>query len=113
MSFFESVGNNIVEILEEKNMTQKQLADEIGISKQVMTKIVKGQKAINALEIKKIAEVLNVTVDRLVSEKEPEVKEPVLMFMGSLNDNNKEQFKFLSSVIEEIIRMEEVLDECQ
>jgi hypothetical protein len=33
--------------------------------------------------------------------------------MGSVNDNNKEQFKFLNSVIGEIIRMEEVLDECQ
>lgn len=112
MNFFETVGSNIAEILEEKNMTQKQLADDIGISKQVMTKIVKGQKAINALEIKKIAEVLNVTVDKLVAEKEAEVKEPVLMFMGNVNDNNKEQFKFLNSVIGEIIRMEEVLDEC-
>lgn len=112
MSFFETVGNNILKILEEKNMTQKELADGIGISKQVMTKIVKGQKAINALEIKKISELLKVTTDELIEEKEEVFKEPVLMFMGSINDNNKEHFKFLSSVIGEIIKMEEVLDEC-
>lgn len=91
-------------------MTQKQLADDIGISKQVMSKIVKGQKVINALEIKKIAEVLNVTVVKLVVEKDVEFKEPVLMFTGSVNDNKNEQFKFLNSVIGEIIRMEEVSD---
>lgn len=112
MSFFEVVGNNIIDILEENNITQTQLADDIGVSKQVMTKIVKGQKSINAYEIKKIAKVLNVTVDRLVEEKEEEAKEPVLMFMGSVNDSNEKQFKFLNSVIGEIIRMEEVLDEC-
>ena len=42
-----------LEVLTEKNMSQTELAEKIGVSKQVMGKIVKGQKSINALEIKK------------------------------------------------------------
>lgn len=46
-------------------MSQSELADKIGVSKQVMSKIVKGQKSINVFEIKKISKILNVSMDRL------------------------------------------------
>lgn len=109
MNFFEVIGRNILEVLEQKNMSQTELADEIGVSKQVMSKIVKGQKAINALEIKMIAEALRVTLDRLMEEKEEEKLEPVLMFMGSIKEENKKDLEFLSTVIGELITMEEAL----
>lgn len=48
MNFFEQIGNNILQILKEKNINQTELAEKIGVSKQVLGKIVKGQKAINA-----------------------------------------------------------------
>ncbi len=111
MSFFETVGKNILEVLLEKNISQTELAEKIGVSKQVMGKIVKGQKAINALEIKKISEALEVNMERLLEEKEDLVEEPVLMFMGKVKEQSKEDIKFLSSVIGEIISMEEALDD--
>lgn len=109
MNFFETVGKNILEVLLEKNISQTELAEKIGVSKQVMGKIVKGQKAINALEIKKISEALEINMERLLEEKEDLVEEPVLMFMGKVKEQSKEDIKFLSSVIEEIISMEEAL----
>lgn len=111
MDFFECVGRNILEVLSEKNITQTELAEKIGVSKQVMGKIVKGQKSINALEIKKIAEALNITMERLLEEKDNLVEEPVLMFMGKVNDDTKKDIEFLSLVISEIITMEEVLND--
>lgn len=111
MNFFETVGNNILEVLIEKNISQTELAEKIGVSKQVLGKIVKGQKAINALEIKKISEALSVAMERLLEEKEEVYEEPVLMFMGKVKQENKKDINFLSSVIGEIIAMEEALNE--
>lgn len=110
MDFFESIGSNILEILAKKNMSQTELADKIGVSKQVMSKIVKGQKSINAFEIKKISEILNVSMDRLLEEKEIKEK-PTLMFMANIKEENKKDIEFLNSVISELILMEEALDE--
>lgn len=111
MNFFETVGNNILEVLIEKNISQTELAEKIGVSKQVMGKIVKGQKAINALEIKKISEALSIPMERLLEEKHELVEEPVLMFMGKVKQKNKEDLNFLNLVIGEIIVMEEALNE--
>ena len=111
MNFFEWVGRNILEVLTEKNMSQTELAEKIGVSKQVMGKIVKGQKSINALEIKKISDALSITMDRLLEEKEKLQEEPVLMFMGNIKEDNKKDIKFLSSLISELIAMEEALND--
>lgn len=108
MNFFEIVGRNILDILNEQGKTQSYLADEIGISKQVMQKIIKGKKAINILEITQIADVLNVSVD-ILTKKVDDVENSLVMFMGEVK--NKEQFDFLNKVIEEIVSMEEDLDE--
>lgn len=111
MDFFECVGRNVLEVLSEKNITQTELAEKIGVSKQVMGKIVKGQKSINALEIKKIAEALNITTERLLEEKDDLVEEPVLLFMGKVKEDTKKDIEFLSLVISKIITMEEALND--
>ena len=111
MEFFELVGENISDILRKKGWTNIQLAEEIGVSKQVMGKILKGQKAINDLEIKKISSKLDVSIDELIDEREEEIEEPVLMFMDTVNEKNREQFEFLNLVIKEIIDMEELYNE--
>ena len=110
MDFFENVGLNILEVLAKKNMSQSELADKIGVSKQVMSKIVKGQKSINVFEIKKISKILNVSMDRLLEEKEIKEK-PTLMFMANIKEENKKDIEFLNSVISELILIEEALDE--
>ena len=47
-------------------MTQESLADELSISNHAMIKIIKGTKAINARELKKIASALGTTIDSLL-----------------------------------------------
>ena len=39
-NIFQQVGNNIQDVLREKNKTQQYLANKLNISKQVMSKIV-------------------------------------------------------------------------
>ncbi|MCD8096825.1 MAG: helix-turn-helix domain-containing protein [Lachnospiraceae bacterium] len=63
---FEQVGSNIRSILSAQGRTQQSLAEELGISKQVMSKIIAGAKAINAAEIRRIADALHVSADSLL-----------------------------------------------
>ena len=80
-NIFKQVGKNIQAVLSEKNKTQKYLADHLGISKQVMNKIVMGSKAINVYEVSQIASILEVSFERLMPTKEETVGH-MLSFMG-------------------------------
>ena len=113
MNFFETIGLNIFDILQEKGIKQTDLADKIGVSKQVMSKIINGQKAINALETKKIADALNVDINKLMEQRMPDTDDDsLIMLMGTVsNPEAKETLKFLNDVIDELIFMEDLLYE--
>lgn len=68
------VSQNILFYLKEKNLTQVDLAKGLGTSKQVVSKIIKGEKALRMDEVVSIAKYLNVDTDNLIDEKQ-EVKE--------------------------------------
>ena len=113
MGFFEQVGQNILSILDEQNMKQVSLAEEIGVSRQVMQKITKGKKAINALEISKIANALQVPIERITQKFEvSDEVDNLVLFMGKItNTDVKQKFDFLNSIIDEIVHLEDDLDE--
>ena len=113
MNFFEQVGRNILSILDEQNMTQVFLAKQIGVSRQVMQKITKGKKAINALEISEIANALQVSIDRMTHKFEVSNDvDSLVLFMGKIsNIDVKEKFDFLNTIIDEIVHLEDDLNE--
>lgn len=108
--FFSYVGRNISDTLEEKGLSQQFLSKEIGVSKQVVSKIVSGAKAINVEEISKIADVLEVSVDQLlkIPSKNSKTADRVC-FMGEVKKNDtKAKIKLLQTVIDEIIFLEDL-----
>lgn len=109
---FTQVGANIKKRLNMKGMTQQGLADALGISKQVMNKIIKGSKAINVNELAKIAEILNISTDALLTvESEPVIADS-LSFMGAVHDETtRERVDMIRSAIDEIHMLEELLDD--
>lgn len=109
---FSQVGANILERLNEKNMTQQNLADALGISKQVMNKIIKGSKAINVNEITKIADVLHTTTDRLLSLESNQAVCGNFAFMGEVHDEyTQENVNRIRTAIDEIHMLEELLSD--
>lgn len=107
---FEQVGANIQKQLDIRGLTQQSLADALGISKQVMSKIVNGGKAINVNEIAKIASVLGVTTDELLMIQDEPVSEDTLSFMGGITDEETlEKVNLIRSAIDEIHMLEELL----
>lgn len=107
MSFFQSVGNNISEILLEQDKSQQYLANKLDISKQVMSKIVSGSKAINVSEISQIADALAVPVGRLLKVKGETINHS-FAFMGKVeNAETKGKIELLRKVIDELLMLEE------
>ncbi len=108
---FKQVGNNIQNTLTNQGKTQQFLAEKLGVSKQVMSKIVAGAKAINVAEISKIADALDVSVDSLLEVKS--TQEPIhhFSFMGKVkNEETKKKIEILQTVIDEILMLEEYAD---
>lgn len=113
-NIFKQVGNNIQNILIANNKSQQYLADKLDVSKQVMSKIVTGSKAINVAEITQIANALDVPVDALLQVRQKNEMEHNFDFMGRVdNKETKEKIEFLKTVIDEIIMLEEYGDDKQ
>lgn len=109
---FAQVGANIQKKLDIKGMTQQGLADALGISKQVMNKIIKGSKAINVKELAKIAEILSTSTDALLMAETETVVVDSLSFMGAVHDEvTRERVNMIRSAIDEIHMLEELLDD--
>lgn len=87
LSTNEIIGRNILNILNEKDIKQTQLADELGITKQTLNKIIHGRRNISIDEIRKICDILSVPIERLTDEEDikEEQMEPIKLFMGEVN----------------------------
>lgn len=69
---FLDIGERITELRENKNMTQKELADKIKLNKSVMNRIESGERPIRETELSSIADALEVSTDYLLGRIEPE-----------------------------------------
>ena len=110
---FAQVGKNISNLMTQSGMTQQNLADKLGISKQVMSKIIKGNKAINVTELSQIASILGITTDTLLTvESNTMNHEPCLAFMGMIKDEEtRVKVELLRSAIDQIHLLEALANE--
>jgi transcriptional regulator with XRE-family HTH domain len=111
-TIFEQIGEKINQWLVDRGQTQSFFADRMGISKQVMSKIVNGKKAVNVEEVRKIAAIMGISVDELLgsSQEPPILNDPVMFMVGKTdNENTKEKLQFLNHVMNEMIELEDLL----
>lgn len=110
---FMQVGKNILQAMEKRKMTQQNLADQLGISKQVMSKIINGKKAINVAELSQIAYILGSSADSLLSaENNPQGYKPGLVFMGAIqNEEAHRNVELLRDAIDQIHLLEGLSNE--
>ena len=81
------VGKRIQECLDEIGWSQSRLAEELGVSRQIVNKIIHGRKNVTLEEIKIIADILEISLEDLVQKKnEDETEEdPMIAFMGEVD----------------------------
>lgn len=77
------LANNILDTLKKQNKKQIDLADNIGVSKQTMSKMLNGTRVINAIELHKISDYLNIPMETLVKIPKNYVEQSgIHAFMG-------------------------------
>ena len=80
------IANNILAILEEKNIGQSELADALHTNKQIINKMLNGISIINAIELRLIADYLGVNVRKLTSiDKEMSDSNIIDLFKGKVD----------------------------
>ena len=88
----EIISNNIMNIMKQHDRKQVDLAGYLGVSKQVTSRMLSGARMINAIELQKIAEFLNVSMESLV--KPPQVlpeTDTVKAFMGKAHSREAKE----------------------
>lgn len=82
------VANNISNLMKRDNKKQIDLANAIGVSKQIMSKMLNGSRLISIAELRKIAEYFNVKTDDLMNAPDVVSSENVIKaFMGKVNSD--------------------------
>jgi transcriptional regulator with XRE-family HTH domain len=100
----EIISNNIINIMKQNGKKQIDLAGYLGVSKQIISKMLSGVRVINAVELQKIAEFLGVSMESLV--KIPQVipeANVVKAFMGRVESTEaKEGLKIADEIADMI-----------
>lgn len=87
MSMNEIIAMNISNLLSQEKKKQQDLANALDMPKQTISKMLHGARMISALELSKIANYLNVSMDSLVQEKPQGVYSPIKVFMGEVKSD--------------------------
>jgi transcriptional regulator with XRE-family HTH domain len=91
-----NIAENIKKIREEKGLLQKQVATHINVSKSTYSKIEKSLRDVTVIELHKIAELFNITVDQIINYDDGLPKEVILE-----EKNEDERFKLINNLDEE------------
>ena len=63
-----TTGENIKRLRENKNMTQEELAQILGVTSSNISQIESGERGLNITKAQKIAQALGISIDELVKE---------------------------------------------
>lgn len=98
------IANNIMVCLKKQNIKQTDMAEGIGTTKQTVNKMLNGSRMINAIELKRIADFLGVTMEQLT--KMPEVVQEgnvVHVFMGKVASQQAENALRIADKLSDMI----------
>ena len=80
-----TISNNIQMLLRQNGKKQNDLADALGVSKQIVSNMLSGNRMINAVELRKIADFFNVTMEKLMeSSEDADSMDAIHVFMGEV-----------------------------
>lgn len=103
-----SVGERIADLRKEQNLSQGNLADALGISRQAVSKWENDQAYPDTLKLIQLAEVLNTEVEYLATGRKPVYEEtPIVLNMVKKVDKVVEVEKVVEKpVIKRIVRIQ-------
>ncbi len=107
-SFF---GKQLKKILYEKNITQQELADKLGIKRPMISQWITSSRNPSLTSVRKIAEVLKTDINYFLQEKKSSEDEKINLkfIMNFIEENNKRINAEMSLMKKEIETIKETL----
>jgi transcriptional regulator with XRE-family HTH domain len=113
---FNIIGKRIKEQRNLEGISQKrfaQLLDEenINMSRETISKIENGTRAVNAIEIDTICRVLNVSLDEMFEDKETNLVNLFRTYEKNVSDKMIEEIEFVQDFIEDLIMQKKIFND--
>ncbi|MCD8155350.1 MAG: helix-turn-helix domain-containing protein [Clostridiales bacterium] len=100
----ETISNNIMNIMKQNGKKQIELADYLGVSRQVISRMLTGGRMINAMELQKISEFLGTSMESLVKRPTGIAEtNAVKAFMGKVESQKARDGLEIADEIAELI----------
>ena len=102
-----SIGDRIIELRKQKAISQGQLAEIVGVSRQAVSKWVSGQNSPDTIKLIHLADILDTDVEYLATgRKTPKEEPPIILNMVKKVDKIVEVEKIVEKpVIKRIVRI--------
>lgn len=98
------IANNIIKYLKKQNKKQTDMAEGIGTTKQTVNKMLNGLRMINAIELKRIADFLDVKMEELTRMPETVQEENVVhAFMGKVASQQAKEALAIADRLSDLI----------
>lgn len=91
-----SIGERIIELRKEKNLSQGDLAKALDVSRQAVSKWENGQSSPDTVKLILLAEVLDTEVEYLATGRKPVYEQPIVLNM----------VKKVDKVVEKVVEVE-------
>ena len=100
-----TISNNVLKMLKQNGKKQNELAEALGISKQVMSNMLSGTRMINAIELHQIADFFHVPMEKLMeSSADVTGANAVHAFMGEVkSDDARESLRIADELADMIL----------
>jgi len=113
---FNIIGKRIKEQRNLEGLSQKrfaQLLDEenISMSRETISKIENGTRAVNAIEIDTICRVLNVSLDEMFEDNETDLVNLFRTYEKNISDEMIEEIEFVQDFIEDLIMQKKIFND--
>ena len=91
----QTIGKRLAEIRKSKKLKQMELAEMLNVSQQVISNIERGVTAPDIEQLKKIADIYNISLDQLVGrdffcDDADDVERKILSYIKQMDDEGKE-----------------------
>lgn len=98
------VANNILSVLKKQGKKQAELADGLGVSKATISKMLTGNRSITAVELKKIADYLNTSMDTIMRIPEAPIEmDAIHAFMGRVETEEAKEALRVADKVSDLI----------
>lgn len=95
MENMQTIGKRLAEIRKSKKLKQMELAEMLNVSQQVISNIERGVTTPDIEQLKKFADIYNISLDELVgrdyfSDDADDVERKIISFIKQMDDKGKE-----------------------